>query len=82
MHLKILSPSRLIFEGEVDMVSAPGELGELGILPGHTPLLSKLKGGEVRAKIGAHQERHKINGGFVEVLHNKVVVVAEEIQEG
>lgn len=78
MHLKIVSTLRLIFEGEVDSVTLPGELGSLGILRGHTPLLAKLREGEVKVKIDDRVEGYQIKGGLVEVLNNRVVVMAEE----
>ncbi|HAV43443.1 TPA: ATP synthase F1 subunit epsilon [bacterium] len=74
MDLVIVSPSKVIFEGEVEMVIAPGELGELGILRAHTPLISNLKEGILRVKSGGNEEQYKINGGFLEVLKDKVVV--------
>lgn len=78
MHLKIVSPSKIVFEGEAEAITVPGELGELGILAGHTPLLSTLKKGEVRLRANGHEEKYPISGGFVEVLGDRVVVATRE----
>lgn len=77
MNLKIVSPTEIVFEGDVDFVVLPGSIGQLGILPKHAPLLSTLKEGRVRIrreKTGP--ETFDISGGFVEVLKDRLTLLA------
>ena len=57
IRLDIVSAERELFSGECEMVVAPGAMGELGILPRHTPLVTRLKPGEVRAKLPDGEEQ-------------------------
>ena len=75
--LEIVTPERLAFSGEVDSVQVPGSEGELGILPHHAPLVSMLGIGELRFRTAGGEESFAIAGGFVQVLPDKVVVMAE-----
>jgi F-type H+-transporting ATPase subunit epsilon len=77
LHLEIVTPERLAYSDEVDMVLVPGIDGELGILPHHTPLVSLLGVGELRIRKGAAEESFAIAGGFLQVRPDKVVVMAE-----
>ena len=77
LHLEIVTPEKLAYEGEVDSVQLPGSEGELGILPHHAPLVSTLGAGELRLRTGGQEESFAIVGGFLQVLPDKVVVMAE-----
>ena len=77
IDLTIVTRERKIVEVEVDEVILPGYEGELGILPGHTPLLAILKVGELRYRSGGNVERMVISWGFAEVLPDRVIVLAE-----
>ena len=77
LHLEIVTPERLAYEDDVDMVLVPGIDGELGILPHHTPLVSLLGVGELRIRKGGGEESFAIAGGFLQVRPDKVVVMAE-----
>jgi F-type H+-transporting ATPase subunit epsilon len=77
LHLEIVTPERLAYSDEVDMVLVPGIEGELGILPHHTPLVSLLGVGELRIRKGGDEESFAIAGGFLQVRPDKVVVMAE-----
>jgi F-type H+-transporting ATPase subunit epsilon len=77
INLTIVTRERKIVEVEVEEVILPGYEGELGILPGHTPLLAILKVGELRYRSGDHLERMVISWGFAEVLPDRVIVLAE-----
>jgi F-type H+-transporting ATPase subunit epsilon len=77
LHLEIVTPERLAFEGEVDEVIVPGSEGELGILPHHAPLISLLGQGVLRLKRGGEEEVFAIFGGFLQVRPDRVVVLAE-----
>ncbi len=78
VHLDIVSAETQIFSGLVEMVVATGELGELGILPGHTPLLTTLKPGFIRiVKQGGAEEVFYISGGMLEVQPDIITVLAD-----
>lgn len=77
IDLTIVTRERKIVEAVVDEVILPGYEGELGILPGHTPLLAILKVGELRYRAGGDVERMVISWGFAEVLPDRVIVLAE-----
>ncbi|MEA2623035.1 MAG: F-type H+-transporting ATPase subunit epsilon [Chloroflexota bacterium] len=77
LHLEIVTPERVAYEDDVDMVICPGSEGELGILPHHAPLLSTLGIGELKIRKGGQEEYFAIAGGFVQVRPDKVVVMAE-----
>ena len=77
IHLVVVTRERKIVEVDVDEVVLPGYDGELGILPGHTPLLAMLKIGPMRYRKGNNMERLVISWGFAEVLPDRVIVMAE-----
>ena len=77
LHLEIVTPERLAYEDDVDMVLVPGIDGELGILPHHTPLVSLLGVWELEIRKGGTSESFAIAGGFLQVRPDKVVVMAE-----
>ena len=74
--LEIVTPERKVLSEMVDIVVAPGELGEFGVLPGHIPFLCKLKVGELRYRVGAASRHVAIMGGYAEVLNNQVTILA------
>jgi F-type H+-transporting ATPase subunit epsilon len=77
LRFELVSPERIVYsDDDVDMVLVPGADGELGILPNHAPLLTALAIGELRVKKGAEEEAFAVSGGFMEVLANKVIVMA------
>jgi F-type H+-transporting ATPase subunit epsilon len=76
-RLEIVTPEKRAFSDDVDAVILPGSEGELGILPHHAPLISMLGAGELRYRKGGLEESFAIVGGFVQVLPDKVVVMAE-----
>lgn len=77
IRLTIVTRERKIVETDVDEVVLPGSDGELGILPGHTPLLATLKIGQMRYREGGSEKRLVISWGFAEVLPDRVIVMAE-----
>jgi F-type H+-transporting ATPase subunit epsilon len=77
IRCEIVSQDRLVFEGDVDIVVLPGSLGEMGILPGHAPLLSTLELGVIRVKTGKEEEVFTVTGGFVEVQPDIITVMAD-----
>ncbi len=77
MQLKLITPEHQILSTEADMVTVPGEVGELGILPQHTYLVSLLISGEMTYTKGGKTERYQLSGGHVEVADDVVVVMAD-----
>ena len=77
MHLKIITAERQVYSDEVDMVIAPGFDGQLGILPMHAPLMTMLKPGELTVRKDGENMYVAVSGGFMEVLGNKVSVLAD-----
>src|SRR6266550_3578625 len=77
LTLEIVTPDRSLIREEVDEVVVPGSEGELGVLPGHTPLLSSLKVGELWYRQGREKHYLSIAFGFVEVLPDRVTVLAD-----
>ncbi|TLM80050.1 MAG: ATP synthase F1 subunit epsilon [Actinobacteria bacterium] len=75
---EIITPERIVYTNEVDMVIAPTIDGEIGILPLHAPLVSALRAGEVRVKFGGEQtEWFAVAGGYVQVHEDKVILLAD-----
>lgn len=70
----------LLSESGVEMVSAPGAEGTLGILPNHAALISLLDSGELVIKKGGQEDRMVVFGGFIEVLNNKVLILADSAE--
>ena len=78
LHFELVSPARLLFSGEVASVTIPGSEGEMGIFPGHAPVLSTLKPGVVTVyKDGSTTERIFVKGGMVEVNPQGLTLLAE-----
>lgn len=78
MHVNIVSSNKEIFSGAAEMVSATGEMGELGILPRHNQLLTRLRPGQVRVKVPDGEEQiFYVSGGFLEVQPHVVTVLAD-----
>ena len=78
LHVDIVSAEQAIFSGEATMVIAPGEVGELGILPEHMPLITRIKPGTVRVKSADGSEEFiYVSGGMMEVQPDMVTVLAD-----
>jgi F-type H+-transporting ATPase subunit epsilon len=75
--LEIVTPEARSFTGEVESVVVPGLEGELGILPGHVGLMTRIEPGELRVMQGGTEIRLAVGGGFVEVLADKVSVLTD-----
>jgi len=79
MTLEILTPDKKVYEGEVTAVTVPGTLGSFQILKDHAPIISTLEDGPVIIKNKTDEEIIVIKGGVVEVLKNKIIVLAEGV---
>ena len=77
MRLEIVTAERSVYSEDVNVLVAPGIDGELGILPRHAPLLTALKPGEIRVVKGVEESYISVSGGFMEVLGNKVIILAD-----
>ncbi len=78
LHVDIVSAEEEIFSGTANMVFAPAEMGEVGIAPRHTPLLTRLKPGEVRIQVDGQEEQFfYVSGGMLEIQPHIVTVLAD-----
>lgn len=84
VHVDIVSAEEQIFSGLAEFVALPGEAGELGILPGHMPLMTRIKPGAVRVKVPnqAEEELVFVAGGILEVQPGLVTVLADTAIRG
>ena len=84
IHVDVVSAEELIFSGEATLVSLPGEVGELGILPRHTPLITRIKPGAVRIQRADNNEEEFVfvAGGILEVQPHCVTVLADTAIRG
>jgi F-type H+-transporting ATPase subunit epsilon len=77
LKLRIVSPEKVVFDGDVDSVLVPGTLGSFEILTDHAPIISSLQEGKVEYTTKAGREQMTITGGFVEVQKNEVRLCIE-----
>ena len=78
MHLDIVSAEQEIFSGRVNMLVAPAEMGEVGILPRHSPFITHLKAGEVKVVIENQEDQYFfVSGGILEVQPHVVTVLSD-----
>ena len=84
IHVDVVSAEEAIFEGEAEFVALPGESGELGIYPQHTPLITRIRPGAVRIKLPGKTEEELVfvAGGILEVQPNRVTVLADTAIRG
>ena len=83
IKLEIVSAEEELFSKEVEMIYAPAEMGEVGISPKHTPLITKLKPGDVRAQISKDEiETFFVSGGILEVQPNEVTILSDTALRG
>lgn len=77
LHLEVVTPEKVMVSQEVDIVVAPGTMGEFGVLEGHVPFLSGIEPGELRFSSGSQTERFLVTTGFSEVSNNKVSILVD-----
>ena len=83
LKLEIVSAEQELFSKEVEMVFAPAEMGEVGITPKHTPLITRLKPGDVRAQISKDEiETFYVSGGILEIQPNEVTILSDTALRG
>ena len=81
MHLEIVTAEKKIFDGDVSIATFPGSDGSFQVMNNHAPLISLLGEGTVEYKTKDQRQQVHITGGVVEVLKNKVIVLADGIKE-
>lgn len=79
MYLEIITPDKKVFAGEVEAAQFPGTNGSFEVLNGHAPLISTMERGSIRLTTSNGQEFFTVDGGVVEVLNNKIIVLAESV---
>lgn len=77
MKLEIITPDKSIYNGDAELVQLPGIDGSFEILNNHAPLISALQKGKVKIRKNGSDEFFEINGGVIEVLNNKILILAE-----
>src|ERR1700722_7053932 len=77
LHLQIITPDKRLVQDDADAVQMPGKSGYLGILPGHAPLITELKAGELSYSKGGNTQYLAVTWGFAEVLPDKVTILAD-----
>ncbi len=80
LHLKVITPTRVVVEAGADTVTLPGPLGTLGILPGHAALLTTLRVGELAYHAGGRDHVLAVQNGFAEVADDVVTVLADRAE--
>ena len=77
--LELVSPEKLLLSRQVEMATLPAAEGEMGVLPGHSPMIVVLRGGVIRVREnGAETERLYVGGGFAEISRDRVTILADE----
>ena len=81
LKLEMVTPYKRVLSVEVDELTAPGIVGELGLLPGHTPLLTTLKVGQLTYKIGGTATQVAVNWGYLEIEDDTVTVLVDTAEK-
>ncbi|RRN77066.1 ATP synthase F1 subunit epsilon [Pseudoxanthomonas sp. SGD-10] len=81
MILEILTPDKKVFDGDITSVTVPGTQGSFEILNNHAPIISTLEKGDVIVRSSGKQQKFLIDGGVVEVINNKIILLAEGATE-
>lgn len=79
-HVEIVTPERIVFSGEVELLRVPAHEGELGVLAGHAPLLCTLRQGAVQFRAGGDSRLFAVSGGFMEVFGGKSILLVDSAE--
>ena len=79
MRVTVISPEAAMFDGEADAVTAPAFDGQVGILPKHAPFMTLLGEGSLKVRHGGTTKSFRVKGGFLQVVADRVRVVAEQV---
>jgi F-type H+-transporting ATPase subunit epsilon len=80
LHVTIVTPEETVLDTRADFVALPLFDGELGVAPRHSPLIGRLRSGELRIRHGQQTDLYYVEGGFVQVADNEVAVMTEQAQ--
>ncbi|MCU0461303.1 MAG: ATP synthase F1 subunit epsilon [Bacteroidales bacterium] len=81
MKIEIITPDKNIYEGDIASIRVPGKKGSFQVLKDHAPIISTLENGPViMVDQEGKQVRYEINGGVIEVKHNKIILLAESVK--
>lgn len=80
MRVTVISPEAAVFDGDAESVVAPAFDGEIGILDNHAPLMTTLGCGVLTIRTGGTERRFDVQGGFLQVVKNRVRILAEHVQ--
>ena len=81
LHLEVVTPEKVMVSKEVEIVTAPGSLGQFGVLEGHVPFLSGIQPGELRFTSDGKTELFAVTTGFAEISDNKVSVLVDAAEK-
>ena len=82
ISLEIVTPEKIVYSADVTSIYAPATLGGIGILPGHTALITGLTIGQLRiTPAGGNEEQLFVSGGFLEINHDKAVILAKSAEK-
>jgi F-type H+-transporting ATPase subunit epsilon len=80
MYLEIITPDKMIFEGEVKLIQLPGSKGAFEILKNHAPIISTLEKGTIKIQDENNEEKlFEVDGGVIENKANKIIVLVESV---
>ena len=79
IYCEIVTQERIVFQGDADLVTLPGEAGEIGILPKHSPLLTTLKYGIIKVRLAEAENIFTVFGGVAEVQPDQVTILADAV---
>lgn len=80
LNVRVVTPDRVVYEGEADSLILPGYDGYFGVLPNHAPMFSLLSIGELKIKNGIQEQYYAIDGGFCEINKNRVIITTPSAQ--
>lgn len=81
IHLKVITPTELVVDEQVEEVVAPGMVGEFGILPGHVPFITTLHSGELKYKVGNSETKIFVEGGVADVRDDTVNILTDGVKK-
>lgn len=81
LQVEVVTPEKIMFKGDAEMVEAPGQEGDFGVLPEHSPFVSLLKPGVVKIHSEGKEQRLFVTAGLAQVENNRCVVLAENVHE-
>lgn len=81
LHVEVVTAERELYNGEAEIVDAPGADGQLGILPEHAPLLALLGPGPLQIKLRGNDSVFFVSGGFLEVSNDRVIILADTAEQ-